>query len=85
MTRLVKAGTEVVNSAKTFYECCVKHLQKPKTNACKHYVLHNKLKSRPDAKMWPAVPDTGSYHSMGKMESLVLEHFLVVARVASGG
>ena len=56
VTRLVKAGTEVVNSAKTFYKCCVKHLQKPKTNgnACQHYILtfelHNKLKSRPDAK-----------------------------------
>ena len=69
MTRLVKAGTEVVNSAKTFYECCVKHLQKPKTNACQHYVLtfelHDKLKSRPDAKKWPAVPDTRKYHSIG--------------------
>ena len=28
------------------------------------FELHNKLKSRPDAKKWPAVPDTGSYHSI---------------------
>ena len=37
VTRLVKAGTEVVNSAQTFYGCCVKHLQKPKTTACQQY------------------------------------------------
>ena len=68
VTRLVKAGTEVVNSAKIFCECCVKHLQKPKTNACQHYILtfklHNKLKSKPDAKKWPAVSDTRRYHSI---------------------
>ena len=56
------------NSAKTFYKCRVKHLQKAKTNTCQHYILtfelHNKLKSRPDAKKWPAVPDTRRYHSI---------------------
>ena len=69
VTRLVKAGIEVVNSAKTFYKCCVKHLQKPKTNACQHYILvfelHNKLKSRPNVEKWPPVPDTRKYHSIG--------------------
>ena len=29
VTRLVKSEQEVVNSARTFYESCVKHLQKP--------------------------------------------------------
>ena len=28
VTRLVKSGTEVVNSTRSFYDCCVKHLQK---------------------------------------------------------
>ena len=73
VTRLVKAGTEVVNSAQTFYECCVKHLQKPKTTACQHYVLqfelHKKLKSRPDTKKWPAVPDTRTYHSVANIQN----------------
>ena len=54
VTRLVKSGTEVVNSARSFYECCVKHLQKPLLKACQHYILtfefHNKLSSRPDTK-----------------------------------
>ena len=73
VTRLVKAGTEVVNSAQTFYECCVKHLQKPKTTACQHYLLtfelHKKLKSRPNTKKWPAVPETRSYHSVANTQN----------------
>ena len=39
LTRLVKSGTEVVNSTRSFYECCVKHLQKPLLKACEHYIL----------------------------------------------
>ena len=54
VTRLVKSETEVVNRARSFYECCVKHLQKPLLKACQHYILmfefHNKLSSRPDTK-----------------------------------
>ena len=73
MTRLVKAGTEVVNSAKTFYKCCVKHLQIPKTSECQHYILtfelHNKLKARPDAKRWPPISDTRKYHSIANAEN----------------
>ena len=73
VTRLVKAGTEVVNSAQTFYECCVKHLQKPKTTACQHYILtfelHKKLKSRQDTKKWPAVPETRSYHGVANTQN----------------
>ena len=69
----VKAGTEVVNSAKTFYECCVKHLQKPKTSDCQHYILtselHNKLKARQDAKKWPPVSDTRKYHSIANAKN----------------
>ena len=54
VTRLVKSEAEVVNSARSFYECCVKHLQKPLLKACQHHILtfefHNKLSSRPDMK-----------------------------------
>ena len=91
VTRLVKAGTEVVNSAQTFYECCVKHLQKPKTTACQHYVpqfeLHKKLKSRPDTKKWPAVPDTRTYHSVANMQNdnLDVRTFPFVASVVCTG
>ena len=51
----------------------MKHLQKPKTTAGQHYVLqfelHKKLKSRPDTKKWPAVPDTRTYHSVANMQN----------------
>ena len=60
-------------------------------NACQHYILvfelHNKLKSRPDAKKWPPVPDTRKYHSIGNGQNgnLDVRTFLVVARVACRG
>ena len=91
VTRLVKAGTEVVNSAKTFCKCCVKHLQKPKTNACQHYILtfelHYKLKSRPDAKKLRAIPDTRMYHSIanGQNGKLDVRAFFVDAGFACRG
>ena len=73
VTRLVKTGTEVVNSSQTFYECCVKHLQKPKTHECQHYILtfelHKNLKCRPDTKKWPGLPDTRSYHSVANTQN----------------
>ena len=50
VTRLVKSEQEVVNSAQTFYETCVKHLEKPlieSEDKCQHYILtfeyHKKL------------------------------------------
>ena len=73
VTRLVKSGTEVVNSAKSFYKCCVKHLQKPLAKECQHYMLtfeyHNKLSSRPDSKKWPGIPETRKFPSIGNTEN----------------
>ena len=50
VTRLVKSEQEVVNSACTFYETCVKHLEKPlleSEDKYQHYILtfeyNNKL------------------------------------------
>ena len=37
VTRLVKSEAEVFNNARSFYECCVKHLQKPLLKACQHH------------------------------------------------
>ena len=53
----------------------MKHLQKPKTNgnAYQHYILtfelHNKLKTRQDAKKSKAVPDTRSYQSIANWQN----------------
>ena len=73
VTRLVKSGTEVVNSTRSFYECCVKHLQKPLLKACQHYILtfefHNKLSSRPDTKKWPGIPEMRKFHSICNTEN----------------
>ena len=60
VSKLVRSGTEVVNSAETLYSTCVKHLQKPlekHSEQCQHYIptfhLHPRLKSRPDTRSWP--------------------------------
>ena len=41
VSRLVKNGDAVVNSAETFYDTCVKHLEKPMetSDKCQHYML----------------------------------------------
>ena len=58
---------------KSFYDTCVKHLQKPLLQECQHHVptfeFHNKLKSRPDTKTWPAIPETRKFHSIGNTKS----------------
>ena len=50
VTRLVQSEQEVVNDVCTFYEACIKHLQKPLVESedkCQNYILtfeyHNKL------------------------------------------
>ena len=73
VTRLVQMEAEVVNSAKIFDDTCIKHLQKPKSHDCQHHILtfdyHHKLKSRPDTKKWPAIPETRKFHSIGNMKN----------------
>ena len=73
VTRLVQTEAEVVNSVKSFYDDCVKHLQKPLLQECQHHVLafefHNKLKSGPDTKTWPAIPETRKFHSIGNTKN----------------
>ena len=71
ITRLVKNETEVVNSATTFHEAAVKHLQKPlkSDNECQHHILtfelHKKIGIRPKTTNWVPVPDTCKIHSIG--------------------
>ena len=72
VTRLVKSEQEVVNSAQTFYETCVKHLEKPlieSEDKCQHYILtfeyHKKLAKRPSTANLPAIPDTCKLHQIG--------------------
>ena len=73
VTRLVQTEVEVVNSAKSFYYACVKHLQKPLLQKCQHHVLtfefHNKLKSRPNTEKWPGIPETRKFHSIGNTQN----------------
>ena len=65
----MQTEVEVVNSAKSFYYACVKHLQKPLLQKCQHHILtfefHNKLKSRPNTEEWPGIPETRKFHSIG--------------------
>ena len=73
VTRLVKTETAVVNSAKTFYDTCVEHLQKPLLHPCQHFILsfefHNKLTSRLETKLWPAIPETRQFHCIGNTKN----------------
>ena len=79
VSRLVFSGTEIVNSANTFYQACVDHLGKPpkmNSNECQHYMLtfelHTKLSSRPKTTTWPAVPETCKIHSIGVMTDNIM-------------
>ena len=73
VTRLVQTEEVVVNSAKSFYDTCIKYLQKPKTHDCQHHVLtfeyHNKLKHRPNTLNLSTIPDTRKFHSIGNTKS----------------
>ena len=40
VTRLVQTEVEVINSAKSFYYACVKHLQKHLLQKCQHHILN---------------------------------------------
>ena len=69
-------GTKVVSSAETHYTTCVKHLQKPlqkQSDQCQHYILtfylHPRLKSRPDTRTWPGVPDACKFHTIGNINT----------------
>ena len=72
VSRLVHSEIELVNSAKTFYTACVKHLAKPPKctpEECQHHIrtfeLHPKLPLRPKTTSWPAVLETHKFHSIG--------------------
>ena len=72
VTRLIQTEQEVVNSAQTFYEASIKHLQKPLTqsqDACQHYILtfeyHNKLGKRPSTINLTPIPGTHKIHQIG--------------------
>ena len=60
VTSLVKSGQAVVNSAETFYNTYVEHLQKPMetSDKCQHYMLtfelHQKVCKRPNTHKWQA-------------------------------
>ena len=73
VTRLVQTEVEVINSAKSFYYTCVKHLQKTLLQKCQHHILtfelHNKLKSRPNTEKWLGIPETRKFHSIGNTQN----------------
>ena len=75
VTRLVKSEQEVVNNARTFYETCVKHLEKTlkeDENKCQHYILtfeyHKKIAKRPSTIHLVGIPDTRKLHQIGNTE-----------------
>ena len=78
VTRLVKNGDVVVNNAETFYDTCVKHLEKPMdiSDKCQHYMLtfelHRKICKRPSTEKWPGIPDTRKLHQIGNTGGKVL-------------
>ena len=62
----------MVNDSQTFYETCVKHLQKPlvqPADTCQHYILtceyHNKLGKRPSTVQLLGIPETHKFHQIG--------------------
>ena len=71
VTRLVKNGQAVINSAETFYDTGVEHLEKPMetSDKCQHYMLtfelHRKVCKRPSTLKWPSIPETHKLHQIG--------------------
>ena len=88
VTRLVKNVDVVVNNAETFYDTCVKHLEKPMdtSDRCQPYMLtfelQRKICKRPSTEKWPGIPDTRKLHQIGNTggggESFVLLKFLML-------
>ena len=68
----------MVNSAETFYDTCVKHLEKPMetSDKCQHYMLtfelHRKVCKRPSSLKWPGIPGTHKLHQIGNTGGKVL-------------
>ena len=70
ITRLVKCGTEVVNSAVSFYDIAKKHLETDPVPFDKYqhflqtFYFINKLPQRPITHTWTKVPDTRKLESV---------------------
>ena len=67
----------MVNSAESFYNTCVEHLQKPmETDKCQHYMLtfelHQKVSKRPNTLKWQGIPHTCKLHQIGNTGGKVL-------------
>ena len=71
VTRLVKSGQEVVNSAQSFYDACVKHLQisPTKDDKFQHYMItfhfQKQIGKRPKTDKLVGIPETRKLHQIG--------------------
>ena len=78
VTRLVKSEQEVVNSAHSFYDACVKHFQisPTKDGKCQHYMItfhfHKQIGKRPKTDNLVGIPDTRKLHQIGNTGENVL-------------
>ena len=69
VSRLVKSEQAIVNSAQSFYDACVEHLQASPTNEdkCQHYMItfhfQKQLGKRPKTDKLVAIPGTHKLHA----------------------
>ena len=77
ISRLVKSGQAVID-AKSFYDACIQHLEKPfvQSDKCQHHILtfelHNKIVKRPSTLQLVGIPETRKLHQISNTGRKIL-------------
>ena len=78
VSRLVKSEQEVVNSAQSFYEACVEHLQMSpaEDDKCQHYMItfhfKKQIGKRPKTDNFVAIPETRKLHQIANKKNVLI-------------
>ena len=80
VSRLVKFGQAVIDDTQSFYDTCIKHLEKPyvESDNCQHHILtfelHKKLPKRPITINLAGIPETSKLHQIGNTGGKVMNY-----------
>ena len=73
-----KFGQAVIDDAKSFYDTCIQHLEKPfvQSDKSQHHILtfelHNKIAKRPSTLQLVGIPETRKLHQISNTGSKIL-------------
>ena len=80
VSRLLKSGQAVIDDAKSFYDSCIQHLEKPlvQSDNCQHHILtfelHKKIAKRPSTLHLAGIPETRKLHQIVNTGGKVLNY-----------